>query len=334
MKSSSATTPTASTSYSRRVERLEGYAFIAGAALFWGISASLGRAVFTGRLPGSFGALKPIDPLILAQSRSTIALLLLAPVLFARRGTSAVIASRRDLLMSFVVGILGVAASNYFYYLAIQKTNVATAIVLQYTAPIFVLLYMVVRGFQRATPRRIFSVVLSVIGCAMAIGIIGPGRFKPDTLGIVAAMTAAVSFAFYNIAAAGLLQRYDRWRVLLCVLFGAAVFWIVVNPPWVIARAHYSGGHWIFMALFSVTSILLPYSFYFGGLRHLDATRAVVTSCLEPVFTIAIAAITLGELVGPVQTAGMAVVLMATVIVQLPDRRQRGEPAVVVEPIE
>src|SRR3954452_8145432 len=179
MKSSSATTPSASTSYSR-LERLEGYAFIAGAALFWGISASLGRAFFTGLMPVSFASLKPIDPLILAQSRSTIALILLGPGLFARRGRSAVIRSRRDTLLCLAVGVFGVAASNYFYYLAIQKTNVATAIVLQYTAPIFVLLYMVARGLQRATTRRIFSVLLSVVGCAMAIGIIGPGKFKSD----------------------------------------------------------------------------------------------------------------------------------------------------------
>jgi drug/metabolite transporter (DMT)-like permease len=333
MKSSSATTPSASTSYSR-LERFQGYAFIAGAALFWGISASLGRAVFTGRLPGIFHALKPIDPLILAQSRSTFALLILAPVLFARRGKRAVIESRRDILVSLAVGILGVAASNYFYYLAIQKTNVATAIVLQYTAPIFVLAYMVVRGFQRATTRRMISVVLSVIGCAMAIGIIGPGRFRTDTIGIAAAMTAAVSFAYYNVAAAGLLQRYDRWRVLLCVLFGAAVFWIFIDPPWVIARAHYTAGHWIFMIIFSITSILIPYSFYFGGLRHLDATRAVVTSCLEPVFSIIIAAITLGELVSATQMIGMAVVLGATVFVQLPDPAAAGEPGMLVEPVD
>jgi drug/metabolite transporter, DME family len=332
MKSSLATTPSASTSYSR-LERLEGYAFIAGAALFWGISASLGRAVFTGRLPGTFGTLKPIAPLILAQSRSTIALLLLAPVLFASRGKTVGIRSRRDTLLCLAMGIFGVAASNYFYYLAIQKTNVATAIVLQYTAPILVLLYMVARGFQRATSRRVVSVILSVIGCAMAIGIIGPGKFKGDALGIAAAMTAAVSFAYYNIAAAGLLQRYDRWRVLLYALAGAAIFWIIVNPPWVIARAHYTAGHWIFMVIFSITSILLPYSFYFGGLRHLDATRAVVTSCLEPVFSIVIAAIFLGELVGPVQMAGMAVVLASTVLVQLPER-QGSAPAVVVEPVD
>ena len=128
MKSSSATTPNGSTNYSR-LERLQGYAFIAGAALFWGISASMGRAVFTGRLPGSFGALKPIAPLILAQSRSTIALVLLAPVLFATRRSTVLLRSKRDALMCFAVGVFGVAASNYFYYLAIQKTNVATAIV-------------------------------------------------------------------------------------------------------------------------------------------------------------------------------------------------------------
>src|ERR1700759_442304 len=116
MKSSSATTPTGSTSYSS-LERLEGYAFIAGAALFWGISASLGRAVFTGRLPGANGPLRPIAPLILAQSRSTIALLLLAPVLFARRGKAALIPSRRDTLLCLAMGVFGVAASNYFYYL-------------------------------------------------------------------------------------------------------------------------------------------------------------------------------------------------------------------------
>jgi len=48
---------------------------------------------------------------------------------------------RRDFRQAIVIGVLGVAASNYFYYLAIQRTNVATAIIVQYTAPIWVLLY-------------------------------------------------------------------------------------------------------------------------------------------------------------------------------------------------
>ena len=57
---------------------LRGYFYIGGAALFWGIAATLGRAAFTGRLlPG--GALRAIDPLILSQSRATLSLAALLP---------------------------------------------------------------------------------------------------------------------------------------------------------------------------------------------------------------------------------------------------------------
>jgi drug/metabolite transporter (DMT)-like permease len=67
-------------------------------------------------------------------------------------------------------------------------------------------------------------------------------------------------------------------------------------------------------------------------LQYLDPTRAIVASCLEPVFSIIIAAIVLGEVLRPVQTLGIVVVLAAIVLVQLPDRT--GTEPTVVEPIE
>ncbi len=92
---------------------------------------------------------------------------------------------------------------------------------------------------------------------------------------------------------------------------------VFINPPWKIVAAHYNRQQWAFMALFSITSILVPFSLYFAGLHHLDATRAIVTSCLEPVFSILIAALALGELVGQIQIAGILLVLASTVLVQL-----------------
>lgn len=298
---------------------------IAAAALCWGISASLGRAAFTGRLVSGH-ALPPIGPLILSQARVTIALLVLAPVLLARRGRMALRISRPDLGRALLVGVLGVAASNYFYYLAIQKTNVATAIILQYTAPVWVLLYMVARGVQKATAARVLSVALAIVGSALAIGVVGTGAFRINPAGVAAAMIAALSFAYYNIFIPPLLKHHDRWKVLLYILVGTVVCWLVVNPPWKIVSQHYTGEQWAFLALFSVASVLLPFSFYIAGLQYLDATRAIVTSCLEPVFSILIAALTLGELVRPVQVVGIVVVLTATVLVQLSGREEIVEP--------
>jgi DME family drug/metabolite transporter len=315
-----------------RPHPLRGYFYIGSAAFLWGISATLGRAAFTGHLGAS---LKTIDPLILSQSRATLSLAVLLPVLLARRGASALRVPRRDLVRFFLLGILGVAASNYLYYLAIQRTNVATAIILQYTAPVWVLLYTVGRGAQGRRPslRRIAAVGLAVVGCALAVGFVGSGGFRMDIVGVAAALLAALSFAFYNVGGHSVLARYDRWKVLLWVLVGTSSFWIFANPPWKIVAAHYGRQQWGFMLVFSLVSVLGPFSCYFAGLQHLEPTRAIVASCLEPVFSILIAALVLGELLRPMQTVGIVLVLVAIVLIQLPERTARGVE-LVVEPIE
>ena len=117
-------------------------------------------------------------------------------------------------------------------------------------------------------------------------------------------------------------MRNDRWTVLLWVLLGAALFWAVVNPPWRVAAQHYSGAQWGFLLLFAVTSALVPFALYLSGLQLLDATRTIVTSCLEPVFTIGIAAVILGESVTWLQAVGIFVVLAATIVVQLPNGKR------------
>ena len=174
---------------------------------------------------------------------------------------------------------------------------------------------------------------LAVTGIALVIGIFGSTGFRLDAIGVIAALGAAFSFAFYNVGGHSILARYDRWTVLLYVILSASLFWIVVNPPWKIAAAHYSVDQWLFLLVFSLISVLAPFSLYFAGLQHLEPTRAIVVSCLEPVFSIVIAAVALGEIVRPLQTVGIVLVLVAIVVVQLPDRRLHEEMTL-VEPME
>jgi len=98
---------------------VRGYLYIGAATFLWGISASLGRAAFTGRLLTGGRSLGAIDPLILSQSRTTLSMLVLLPLLATTRGWPALRMPKRDIARTFLLGILGVAASNYFYYLAI-----------------------------------------------------------------------------------------------------------------------------------------------------------------------------------------------------------------------
>lgn len=278
--------------------------------------------------------LRPIDPLILSQTRTTFSLLVLLVLLVGSKGWGRIKLPARDLAFCFLLGTLGVAVSNYFYYVAIQRTNVAIAIIVQYTAPVWVLLYVVARRQQKLSAQKVSAVALAVTGIALVINIFNRGAaLHLDVYGILAALLAAFSFAFYNVAAHGILARYDRWRVLVWTLAAASAFWLVVNPPWKIAAAHYAPAQWLFLFVFSMISVLGAFSLYFLGLQYLEPTRAIIASCLEPVFSIVLAALLLGEVLRPIQTVGMIFVLAAIVIVQRPSRGT-AEDACMIEPIE
>jgi drug/metabolite transporter, DME family len=284
----------------------------------------------------SASALRPIDPLILSQTRTTFSLLVLLPLLVGLQGWQRIKLPARDLAYCFLLGTLGVAVSNYFYYVAIQRTNVATAIIVQYTAPVWVLFYVVARGQQKLTAQKVAAVALAVTGIALVIDLLGArsgSALRLDAYGIIAALLASFSFAFYNVAGHRILARYDRWRVLIWTLTAASAFWMVVNPPWKIAAAHYAPTQWLFLFVFSMISVLGAFSLYFLGLQHLEPTRAIIASCLEPVFSILLAALLLGEVLRPIQTVGIVFVLAAIVIVQRPSRSV-AEQSVMVEPME
>ena len=240
---------------------------------------------------------------------------------------------------ALIVGIFGIAASNYFYYLAIQRTRVATAIILQYLAPVFVLLWMLFRKLQPPTFSRIGGVLVAVLGSVLAIGVVSrahgfpwlaivPGQIRFDLIGVIAALIAAVASPSTTSLAATSFSLTTAGPCLpgrLAVLRSAGFSSIRHGGSLPLTTRR---PQWAFMALFSITSILVPFSLYFAGLHHLDATRAIVTSCLQPVFSILIAALALGELVGRIQIAGILLVLASTILVQLErNRTEARRPA-------
>lgn len=289
-----------------------GYFLIAAATVCWAAAAIFGKAIFNGRL---FVGQSLISPLVLTQARTTFAAVVLVLFLLLRYGPGMFRISKRDLGLSALIGTMGLAGSNFFYYWAVEKTTVALAITVQYTAPVWVLLFMVAWGKQSATLQRALAVLLALGGVAMVIGFFSTD-IKLNRAGVGAAMLAAFSFSLYNIVGQGLVTRNDPLKIMSYALLSSAVLWQVVNPPWRLVASHYTGGQWLFLFVFACLSMLVPYVFHFHGLKYLDPTRAVVTSCLEPVFAVIFAAVFIHEPLRWSQAVGVLAVLISTVMVQ------------------
>ena len=265
--------------------------------------------------------------MVLTQMRTSFAVMVLAVILLLRYGKAIFKISRHDLLLCFLVGTMGVACSNYFYYLAVQKATVSLAITVQYTAPVWVLLYVVISGREKATVQKAVAALVAMAGTGLAIGVFHSNT-TVSMLAIGAALLASFGYAFYNVAGQGLVTRNHQLTIMFYVLSSAALLWLVVDPPWRLAAQHFSSGQWQFFFAFACLSMVLPYMFYFSGLKYLDPTRAVITSCLEPVFAIVFAVIFIHERLSALQVVGIMAVLAATVMVQIkPKSPERAELA-------
>jgi DME family drug/metabolite transporter len=293
---------------------LQGYVLIACAAFLWAASANLAKAAFTG---GWIPGLHPVDVLTLTQMRPTVSLLLLFPALLVLRGKSGIALPRRAVFACLALGVAGIAGSNYFYYYAISKTSVATAIVVQYMAPVYVLLIRVAMREEKFSRYRVAAVVSAVAGCALVVGIGSGVNLRGNLVGIIAAQAAAWSFTISNIGGGRLTARHDPFLVMLYSMLGATLFWLPIHTPASWLAQHYDARQWAFILAFAVVSMLVPYTLFFLALRLLDATRVIVTSCLEPVFAALLAWVLLQEPLKPLQVAGIGLVVLATFLLQI-----------------
>jgi drug/metabolite transporter (DMT)-like permease len=300
------------------MKHLKGYLAISAAACLWGIAATVAKILFN----------KQYEPLILVQMRVTISFTVLF-LFFLFYNRRLLVFRMKDIPLFFTAGILGVAGSNYFYYAAIKETNVSTSILLQYTAPVMVMIYAAVVQKEKITGAKISALLLSVIGIFLAIGAYDPEVLRGTQYGITLALLAAVSFSIFNISGKTLTQRYAVWTGLIYLFGSAALFWMFISTPADIVAANYSLEDWGIFAAIAVISILLPYSLYYYGLHHIQSSKAIIVSTLEPVVAIVSEWLFLGGTMGPIQVLGAIFVLIAIVLLQRSSRDH--EPIMVQE---
>ncbi|MDH4069328.1 MAG: DMT family transporter [Ignavibacteria bacterium] len=299
------------------MKSLRGYFLIMGGATLWGISATLAKHLLS----------REIDTVLIVQSRASFSALVLFVALLVSR--PALLRIRLpDAFRFAVLGICGVAGANFTYYFAIKETTVATAILIQHTAPLAVMFYASWKGLERVTGVKLGAAAVSLLGCFLALGAYHVPGLKITMPGLLSAFGAMITYAFLSVYSKHLLTVHNLWSMTTYSLLFASMFWLVVNPPWEIASAGIAGDVWADLVLLAIVSMLLPQTMFFAGIRLITPTRAVITATLEPVVAITSAAAFLGEFLEALQVVGAVLVLASLVLLQL-NRGKKGVPATV-----
>ena len=131
-----------------------GFAAAAGAATLWAISGVFGKILMTGS----------VSPSQLVFYRSALGSVLLAAILLLKTKALPVI-SLRDLPFLIALAVFGLALTQFFYYAAIQSMSVGLAVLLEYLAPLWIILF---ERFWRKRPiarAKMLALSLALSGC-------------------------------------------------------------------------------------------------------------------------------------------------------------------------
>ena len=293
-----------------------GYTMVATAATLFAVNGSVSKVVLDSGL----------SSLELAQIRATCAALGLLAflVIFAR---SRLRVGRRELLFLAAFGVVGVAMVQWLYFVAIHNLPVGVALLIEFTAPLFVALFA--RFVYKETIRRRIwvAVVLCIAGLAIVVEIWAGVAFS--TVGVTAALGGAFGLTAYLLMAERERRHRDPVSLSFYGFLFAAALWAVVQPLWrfpwdVLGETVSLQGNlsdrsapvWLMVGFIVVVGTMITFSLLTGALRHISATRASIVATLEPVIATVIAWIWLEETFGPTQLIGGAVVLAGIFLAQ------------------
>jgi drug/metabolite transporter (DMT)-like permease len=313
-------------------EKLLGYSLALLAAACWATGGLTAKWLFTS--PSASTATWPlaplgilIEPTTLSGARALSAFLILATVVAVGRPADLKIAIR-DVPFLAAFGVFGLAMVHYTYFKTISLTNVATAILLEYLAPVLVLLVGVAFMKHRFTWWLPIGVALSVAGSALVVGAVGGEGLVVSPAGIGWGLASAAFFAAYSLMGTVAVARFSPYTALVWGLGFASAFWLVVLKPGVVLGAFADPKSAAAIVFIAVVSTIIPFSAFLIALRYIAPTNATVTSTVEPAIAGVGAFLLFGESLTAIQILGGLLVIAAIAVVQLPER----SPALTLPP--
>ncbi|MBR2405973.1 MAG: DMT family transporter [Clostridia bacterium] len=207
------------------------------------------------------------------------------------------------------VGIFGTAT---FYYASMQMTSVATAVVLMYTAPVYVMLFSVLFLKEKLTPLKLISLICMLIGCCLVSGVVGGLKF--DLIGIALGILSGISYAAYNLLTKVAMQRGSSpvsatlygflamTLVALCLCDVPSMAGVLSTKPAMMLPL---------MVLFGVMTCFLPYILYTLSMKTLPAGTAASLAIVEPLAATLFGVFLLNQALDAFSVVGIMLILLA-----------------------
>lgn len=220
--------------------------------------------------------------------------------------------SLRDRSVMFGTGLLYVASTGC-YFAALARISAGTSSLLLYLAPSFVVFYGRMLG-RRPTRFQLIAVVLTLIGLAFVIGL--PGAQDSDILGLGLAVATGALYGAYLIASERLLAPYPPIAATGHMTLAAALCFAIAGAVTGTLGVPTGAAQWSITLGMIIFPTLIAIPTLYASIRVIGAARASIVATTEPMWTVLLAALVLGEPLGPGVIVGGLLILSGALLSQ------------------
>lgn len=206
------------------------------------------------------------------------------------------------------LGAVGYVGMSLCYFFALERISAGLTALLLYFYPALVVLLGALLLRNRPRPAALACVAVATVGTVLTIGPVQGGQ----TLGVALGLGSALVYATY-ILISSKVSGVGPFATAATVMSAGAVVMLglaAATRPGLPS----SPTAWLALAGVALVGGVLAVTTFFAALALLGPTDTAVVSTVEPVVSIGVAALVLGERLGPVQIAGGAVVLVAVAV--------------------
>jgi len=217
----------------------------------------------------------------------------------------------RERNISLVLGI-PVFMMGVGYLGATQYIPVSLAVLIFYTCPFYVAIISKFTENEPITITRLTAIILAFIGLSLALKVQSTADLQ--ILGIMFALMAAIGFASFITVSSLMLRTADRQAVLLHSLAAGTLLFVLFFVLTSGAEIIVTRAGWLKV---SGSGIMVTFAYitFFAGMEIIGPVKASMIMNIEPVLTIVLAAISLGERLSNIQLFGAVLVIGGIVLI-------------------
>jgi len=287
--------------------KTKGYLMVAAAGILWGTIGIQVKTLLNYQLS--------VQAIVLW--RMVFAVLILFPfIFFTKREILKV--DLRGIAYFSLIGICSQFFFNVLYFSAIQKTTIATAVTLLYTAPIFIAVMARIFYKELFTPFKTVALLLCIGGCFFAATGGSMDTLKLNLPGVLMGVGAGFTFALLTIITKAIINDYHQLTIIAYSIGFGLLFYLPFTHPLDIFQMDLALKAWLLLGTIGLIATVIAYGLYITGLSYgIEASKAGIVSTLEVVVSVLLSYLVFKEEIWGWKLVGILMVVSSVIIVQV-----------------